>query len=498
MAQPGPDTTSHAANPVPFAPGYPKRWGTESHTLHLSQHVDCLSSPVQSHKFLAVTSGREIQIHRLTTLELLETLRGHEGDVHVVSFLNDNVLVSSESGSLRRVIIWTLDDEGKNINTHGGALIDVNGLAEAAADAVLDRVTTTAGGAEWDQQDRAQLITALVPAIASSERQHLLRQELSFEGTLLGFGSDPWLRPVELGQEPKPNPSALLVHMSREKANSIILSQLVPGESRGEDAPTSSNSVKTFQPVLQDQANSSVMWAQFSPDRKMLAVVSWDEYARIYATPQLQASNSDVAPVELLYTIGPTGGQNWVGAWHPSSEYFAFTQGSPRTIVHVYQIPLPGRSNSDIGAPKLVHRQTAFQSWCRSLAWSPRGDALLCAADSKVLLYDPFKGSIDREFSYDRNTELTDKGSANRGIPRPIMLGECGNAQWISQNRALWTTGDGGIEMYDRDQELRYRWEPREHDKPKSGFWSSQVVLHDGRMIVADGDNAVRVWDLPL
>jgi WD40 repeat protein len=496
MAQADLDPSSVPVGTFSFAHDYPKSWGSESHTLHFPQRVSCIACSPHPYRYLAVTSGSDIQVFDLYTVQLIETLHGHEKDVHVVSFLNKNVLVSSDGARPSTVIVWRLDDDGKNTSNSETMQIDVRGLAEVAADAVLGglREGVDSGGG-LDQQDRANLVTALNPAIASFQRQYLRRRELSFEGQLLGFGSDPWFRPADLQSESKPNPSALLVYKSGDHNNVVHISQLVPNISKvGEKAPEPSNSLKTYRPLPQDQATDNVIWAGFSPNNKMLAIVSWDQYARIYATPSLDTDQPDLTPFELLYKIGPTGGQTWVGAWHPSSEYFAFSQGSPQTVVYVYRIPQRDQSRSGSTHPELIHTQPEFSGWCRSLAWSPDGETLLCAARNKVLLYDPFTGAIDRNFSSAPEAEITDESRSLKQARRLSRFVECGNAQWTSQNRFLWTTGDGAIELFDRHKELRYRWEPKEADE--RGMGSSHVVVASGKLIAADGDT-VRIWDVP-
>jgi WD40 repeat protein len=499
MAETGQAPSSVPTNMIPFAPDYPKTWGSESHTLRFSQRIDCISSSPISHKFLAVACGNTIQIYNLRSLQLVETLQGHDENVHVVSFFNENLLVSSSGVRLGTVIIWRLDDEGKNIHKSQKLRMDIHGLAEAAADAVLDRLRAEGNvGTGWNQQDRTNLTTAFTPAVASFQNQTLRNRELTLEGKLLGFGSDPWYRPSILPSDPETNLSALLVSSAADCKGFVNVSKLVSTSSEGgEKVPKPSGSVKIYPLALQEQATDSVVWAGFSPNKKMLAIVSWDQYARIYAIPPLHSELPDGTPLELLYKIGPTGGQNWAGAWHPSSEYFAFSQGSPQTVVYVYRIFSLDQIEGKTPPPERIHEQRAFSGWCRSIAWSPDGKMLLCAARNKALLYNPFTGTIIHDFSSAQETKSADTGGSGIKSRPKAQLHEWGNAQWTNENRSLWTTGDAAVEMYDRDKNLMYRWEPNEEDKWNMGYWSSQVVLAEGRLIIANGDNTVRIWDVP-
>jgi WD40 repeat protein len=486
---------SHA----PFAPGYPKIWGSEVYKLIFSQRVNCISCSLPSHKLLAVTSGRDIEIYNSQTVTLVDTLSGHDENVDVVKFLDENVLASSDDTGSGTVIIWKLDNEGRIVHNSSIVAINIDELAVAAADTVLENIRMKEDvGTELDERSRTNLISTLTPAIASFKRQHIRGRELSFNGMLFSFGSDPWLRVSDVESDSIAIDSALLLYKTRENYDSVTFLQLTLNQNEGEDqAPSRKSSTKTYQPAPEDQATDHAIWSGISPNRKMLAVVSWDQYARIYATPLPLTNTSEPASLKLLYKMGPTGGQNWTGAWHPSSEYFAFSQGSPKTAVHVYRIPFSGKSEGETGQPELIHSLSEFSGWCRSMAWSPDGKTLLCVGRGKALLYNPFTSTIEREFPYVPEAKSTDKTGNSKVSRNLIAQSEGRNAQWISQSKCLWTTGDAAIEMFDRDEELRYRWEPAGEDKWNYGYWSDQIVLTGGKMVTADGDNSIRVWEFP-
>jgi len=211
----------------------------------------------------------------------------------------------------------------------------------------------------------------------------------------------------------------------------------------------------------------SIMWISASPDSRKIASVAWDGTVRLWS----------IKTGECLATFGDFGGQMWAGAWSPDSKYLAFSQGSPKTIVFVYEVET-GRE---------ISRFEGIKHWARSIDWSPDGRLLASGASSGlVCIWDAMTGKekMKWELKFDDPEKMM------------IKFISTGNVEFIGM-RLVFQTTEGTVEVYDLHSNLKSQFTRGPGDSVKSMVYDSMNVSHDGTFLVsADADNTVRIWDL--
>jgi WD40 repeat protein len=130
-----------------------------------------------------------------------------------------------------------------------------------------------------------------------------------------------------------------------------------------------------------------------------------------------------------LHVIGPFGGQMWSGAFSPGSKYIAISQGSPKTVLYVY----------NIHTAEEVSRFKGFRRWTRSLDWSLDGKLLAVGgSESKLCVLDPYTGEQKMRWSLK--------------FDNPLMRGfaELRGVRFVDGGRkSMFRTGEGSTEVYD-------------------------------------------------
>ncbi|KAE8328394.1 WD40-repeat-containing domain protein [Aspergillus sergii] len=188
----------------------------------------------------------------------------------------------------------------------------------------------------------------------------------------------------------------------------------------------------------------TIMWVATSPDSTLVASISWDGTARIW----------DADDGTCLQVPGPFGGQMWSGAFSLDSKYIAISQGSPKTVVYVY----------DIEKAEDISHLEGCEHWARSLDWSPDGKLLAVgASDSSVRVLDPYTGE--------------EKRSAESHGVKFIGAG----------TKLMFRSTEGFIEVYDFTT----------NTKQRGGSTSKPICTADSSLlVVSDADGAVRFWRL--
>ncbi|KAB8221250.1 WD40-repeat-containing domain protein [Aspergillus novoparasiticus] len=110
----------------------------------------------------------------------------------------------------------------------------------------------------------------------------------------------------------------------------------------------------------------TIMWVATSPDSTLVASISWDGTAHIWDAMTAPACRSWVHLEDRCGLV----------AFSPDSKYIAISQGSPKTVVYVY----------DIEKAEEISHFEGCEHWARSLDWSPDGKLLAVgASDSSKL-----------------------------------------------------------------------------------------------------------------
>ncbi|KAK6824375.1 hypothetical protein RU639_005215 [Aspergillus parasiticus] len=210
-----------------------------------------------------------------------------------------------------------------------------------------------------------------------------------------------------------------------------------------------------------------IMWAAMSPDNKLVASVSWDGTARV----------CDAWSGSCLHVLGPLGGQLWSGAFSPDQKFLAFSQGDPRTYIHVY----------DIVTGQPVSRFDRLHMATRSLSWRLDGTMLACGADDGTLcIWDPYTGEERMRWCLAFDDFLMRRFANTRAV------------QFIDGGRKLvFQIREGTVEVYDFERNLKQQFTRGVEDKIDRCPVSEMVCSGDSKFVVVpDMDGSLRIWDL--
>ncbi|KAB8217260.1 hypothetical protein BDV33DRAFT_177447 [Aspergillus novoparasiticus] len=210
-----------------------------------------------------------------------------------------------------------------------------------------------------------------------------------------------------------------------------------------------------------------IMWAAMSPDNKLVASASWDGTARVW----------DAWSGSCLHVLGPLGGQLWSGAFSPDQKLLAFSQGDPRTYIHVYNIAT--------GQP--VSRFDRLHMATRSLSWRLDGTMLACGADDgTVCIWDPYTGEERMRWFLAFDDFLMRRFANTRAV------------QFVDGGRKLvFQIREGTVEVYDFESNLKQQFTRGVEDKIDTCPVSEMVCSWDSKFVVVpDMDGFLRIWDL--
>lgn len=207
-----------------------------------------------------------------------------------------------------------------------------------------------------------------------------------------------------------------------------------------------------------------VMSAAFSPDGKLVSTASWDSYGKVW----------DALTGELIHSFGPTNAQNWKTNFSPDQKYVTVAQAGKQPAIKIY-------STSDMDADPIVFGN--FSNWIRSAEWT--SDSKLLAAGSYGVLQ---VFSIEEQKIIQR-WEMEDHWNY-----------ESWDLFWIegedsSLKLAYRTTA--GLEVYDFDANLKYRWgadADAQYDGGGSG--DGTVIVKSQQWIGgSDADGSIRFYE---
>ncbi|KJK67762.1 WD domain G-beta repeat [Aspergillus parasiticus SU-1] len=233
-------------------------------------------------------------------------------------------LVSSAEGSM---VVWEFYRDGKNVSAEENK-VDIDTLSAKAADTAISELVSDHG---WRlEEDGAKAIAEGFKTTITSrghpclgETNHLGRQICVNSTTQNGMRDAETLPCVNIWDvEAKVIRHRLLGH------------------------------------------TDTIMWVATSPDSTLVASISWDGTTRIW----------DADDGTCLQVLGPFG-QMWSGAFSPDSKYITISQGSPKTVVYVY----------DIEKAEEISHFEGCEHWARSLNWSPDGKLLADAGKVSII-----------------------------------------------------------------------------------------------------------------
>ncbi|KAF5855205.1 hypothetical protein ETB97_009674 [Aspergillus alliaceus] len=210
-----------------------------------------------------------------------------------------------------------------------------------------------------------------------------------------------------------------------------------------------------------------IMWAAMSPNNKLVASVAWDGTARVW----------DAWSGSCLHVLGPLGGQLWSGAFSSDQKFLAFSQGNPRTYIHIY----------DIATAQSVSRFDRLHMATRSLSWRLDRTMLACGADDGTLcIWDPYTGEERMRWCLAFDDFLMRRFANTRAV----QFVDCGR-------KLAFQIREGTVEVYDFESNLKQQFTRGVEDKIDRCPTSEMVCSGDSKFVVVpDMDGSLRIWDL--
>ncbi|KAM0544835.1 hypothetical protein ACHAPJ_011666 [Fusarium lateritium] len=472
-------TTSHQ-EPYPYADYGKLQWGNEINkiTFKKQPHIGCVSS---DGRYLALAVKCDILIMDTESWDTVVMLKGHTSKINTLAFKPDdtNVLVSSVEQQYGRhdeteppiIIVWNIEKERAAVGIDDESL---KAVTRSAASAAVDKLAEF--GVELDSDELRGLEAAFDPAINHAVARHMTigkttilgRLRSSFQSQIFS-PSGKWMTCLP-GETPPSND------------NTPWDIQIV-----------SANDFKE-RLVLKGHTDA-IMWTGWSPDETLFASVAWDCSIRIW----------DAVTGREKHCF-ETKGQNWTGAFSADSSYFAATDGTGN--VWVYSLL------SD-GLVHWVYEAKPNDGWRRTIHWHPNGKWLAVGGEQsgELLLLD-----VEEKKLLQKRLLSVDDCTREEEV-RSIMKSFVGTQEVKFVDRgnklAAWTFGDWGIEVYDINQQVKWRfarggteegpeaskWRDEE-GKVTSGGSHDMLVWEDpskGQLVLASLDyDGVRIWGVPL
>ncbi|KAJ7933021.1 WD40-repeat-containing domain protein [Mycena leptocephala] len=205
----------------------------------------------------------------------------------------------------------------------------------------------------------------------------------------------------------------------------------------------------------------AIMWAETSPDDKVVATSSWDRTVRIWS----------MGTGEAIRVLAGATGQSWAGAFSPDGEFIA--AGAGDQMVRIWRV--------DTG--ELLHTLSGFTGWIRSLAFSLDGLQLATgAAGGTLRVFDLKSGECAQSWQIDVETDRS---------ARSFL--EVHGVRYTSRGDLFFCSTEGRIFGYRASQNLK--WEFFQPDSRGSSSRSIAISADGSKLIAALGSN-IRTWNI--
>jgi WD40 repeat protein len=205
----------------------------------------------------------------------------------------------------------------------------------------------------------------------------------------------------------------------------------------------------------------AIMWAETSPDDKVVATSSWDRTVRIWS----------MGTGEAIRVLAGATGQSWAGAFSPDGEFIA--AGAGDQMVRVWCV--------DTG--ELLHTLSGFTGWIRSLAFSLDGLQLAAgAAGGTLRVFDLKSGECAQSWQIDVETDRSARS----------FLEVCG-VRYTSRGDLFFCSTEGRIFGYRASQ--NFKWEFFQPDSRGSSSRSIAISADGSKLIAGLGSN-IGIWNI--
>ncbi|KAB8207393.1 WD40-repeat-containing domain protein [Aspergillus parasiticus] len=389
------DFQSPDGEPAAWAPGHPFHRGQELDKIILGGVGSSLSlSP--DNRFLAVGVGKNIHVYSTFTREHVETLTDHLDEVSRVFFAPRMIgcgLYTLVSSAEGSMVVWELYRDGKNVSAEENK-VDIDTLSAKAADTAISEL-----------------------------------KQITLDGKFASYGAP----------------------FSPDGQKMVYVTQNSTTQNGMRDAETLPcvNIWDVEAKVIRHRLlghTDTIMWVATSPDSTLVASISWDGTTRIW----------DADDGTCLQVLGPFG-QMWSGAFSPDSKYITISQGSPKTVVYVY----------DIEKAEEISHFEGCEHWARSLNWSPDGKLL-----AKLGWRLKFDNRLLRIFAEIHEVKFIDAGT-----------------------KLMFRSTERYTEVYDFTTNTKQQLARGPGCQLERGSTSKPIcTANSSLLVVSDADGAVRFW----
>ncbi|KAJ7157960.1 WD40-repeat-containing domain protein [Mycena crocata] len=225
--------------------------------------------------------------------------------------------------------------------------------------------------------------------------------------------------------------------------------------------PTSNNLAVVDVATMTERFRSSghggtIMWAETSPNDKVIATSSFDKTVRIWSM------NSG----ETLHVLRGATGQSWGGAFSPNGEFVA--AGAGDGMVRIWRV--------DTG--ELIHTLGGFQRWVRSVAFSPDNLSLAAGGAAGILrVFNVKSGDCEQNWQLDLG------GHSASALFLEIRL-----VQYTPRGDLFFTSPEGRIYGYRASHNLKW-----EHLGRSYGTMAAST---DGSKLLTTVGSSVDIWNI--
>ncbi|KAF7344991.1 Wd-40 repeat protein [Mycena venus] len=355
--------------------GVPARsepWTTETAKMAMKDRPRAAAFS-DDNSLLAVGVGHEIHVYDMVTSALLRTLPGRAGyTIEKLEFQPRGRKIAAGSSEKRHqkstesiVEVWDLEAPGER----SGHLDEAVKAAVAAASSILLQ--------HWSVEDleSVNMQTEMMEIIASGQVALDVRNGRVVLGKLSGFEARAF----------SPDGRSLLYFPDRH--NVVVL-----------DVDT-----LTERSCLSGHTDA-VMWAETSPNNKVVATSSWDKTVRIWS----------METGETIHVLEGATEQSWGGAFSPDGELVA--AGAGDKMARIWRV--------DTG--ELLHTLGGFGGWVRNISFSPDGLHLAAgiSASGPLRVFDVKSGEFEQTWQMALETRRDAGASteARDGHPRSARV----------------------------------------------------------------------------
>ncbi|KAJ7157959.1 quinon protein alcohol dehydrogenase-like superfamily [Mycena crocata] len=302
-------------NGVPAETG---SWLCEETRIQVGKSEAKVAALSRDNSLVAAVVGQEIQVYDVATSQRLHTFRGHAGRISQLEFHPGGRKLTSGSsiyGAHREelVRVWDLGAPQQSLDFHAQAVKD----AVAAASPTLLR--------HWSAEDleSANLETEIAKIISSAQVAVDVRNGRAFVGCLCSFESRAFSH----------DGTSLLYRPNRSTVAVLDVAKLT-------------------ERFRLSGHTDSIVWAETSPNDKVVATSSWDRTVRIWS----------MESGETIRVLEGAMNQSWSGAFSDDGDLIA--AGAGDSTVRIWRVE----------TGELLHTLNGFQrQWVRSLSFSPDG-----------------------------------------------------------------------------------------------------------------------------